>query len=494
MPCEIRFEAVRTETYIYGEGKKWLNLSENFASSYEDYLQKGGSKSSYGVSLSMLEGKDFFSGWICYLPTHQHLPPNGQAYHHRSSSAILHQGFMKDGGFPYQRGLGPRATGITCKPDDSGYIVLTAEGTDVDMVNLRIRRVPPIEQIAIAEEYEESMVMRPEGETPPRPVERWKYLRELVSGEEFASREKLTRWGGMFQFPLGQLSEFGFTPPTSEFMVRFSYQATAVDELPQGIPIVLSFQKEGFTTSEYSTGLDVSKTPCEVEIVKTEKAITFSFPGSDRSPLTLDIRPEHRGITPRVFFRKSTGSVLLVHQLRIQEEPVTMSETDALIFSDGQWTNEKTGEVIPDGTLVQGTRGVFRIEQEDGIGKVVKLIGDGATGQAKYVKLPNGGNAITVSGHPWEYLDELHKEFEESGIKIGEDDVFVFSDGQWKNEKTGDMIPTGTLVAGTGGLFRMEQENDEGKITSLVGGGATGHGKFIRWSVGGNAFSGGSKP
>jgi len=265
-------------------------------------------------------------------------------------------------------------------------------------VNLRIRRVPPVELNEVIEEYEASMTLASEEEEPPQPVERWKYLRELFSGDEFAQREQLTPWLRMFQFPLGQFSEFGFSPPTSEFTVRFSYQATAVDELPQGIPIVLSFEKEGYTSYGYSTGLDVSKTPQEVVIVKTEKAITFSFPDSDRSPLTIDIRPEHRGITPRVFFRKSAGSVLLVHQLRIKEEPITLSESDTLIFTDGQWTNEKTGEVIPDVCLVQGTHGMFRLETlENGEGIITPLIGGGATGQGKYIRWANGGNAITFS-------------------------------------------------------------------------------------------------
>jgi len=83
------------------------------------------------------------------------------------------------------------------------------------------------------------------------------------------------------------------------------------------------------------------------------------------------------------------------------------NDTDALIFSDGQWTNEKTGEVIPDGSFIQGTRGAFRVEQEDGIGKVVKLIGDGSEGQGKYIRFSDGGNKISVSVLPKEILDVL---------------------------------------------------------------------------------------
>ncbi|MCL2623210.1 MAG: tetratricopeptide repeat protein [Planctomycetaceae bacterium] len=174
----------------------------------------------------------------------------------------------------------------------------------------------------------------------------------------------------------------------------------------------------------------------------------------------------------------------------MEKKTLSVTESDTLVFTDGQWTNEKTGEVIPDGCVVQGTQGTFRLEQEDGTGKVVKLSGDGATGQAKYVKLTNGGNAITVSSYPFEYLDELHQEFEKSGVTIGEDDVFVFAGGQWKNETTGDVIPTGTLVAGTGGMFRLETlENGDGTVTPVVGGGAIGHGKYIRWSGGGNGIS-----
>jgi hypothetical protein len=164
-------------------------------------------------------------------------------------------------------------------------------------------------------------------------------------------------------------------------------------------------------------------------------------------------------------------------------------DTDALIFSDGQWTNEKTGEVIPDGSIVQGTHGAFRIEQENGIGKVVKLAGDGATGQAEYIRFSDGGNAIVVSRVPFELLKELEKELKESGLQIGQDDVFVFDNGEWRNEQTGDVIPLGTLVAGTQGIFRLERDNDEGKITPVIGSGAIGHGKYIRWSHGGNAFS-----
>ncbi|MCL2119929.1 MAG: carboxypeptidase regulatory-like domain-containing protein [Planctomycetaceae bacterium] len=161
------------------------------------------------------------------------------------------------------------------------------------------------------------------------------------------------------------------------------------------------------------------------------------------------------------------------------------NEDDALIFTDGEWKNEATSEVIPDGSIVQGTRGTFRLEQENGEGKVIKLAGDGATGQAKYVRLSDGGNAIVVSQLSFELLKEL----KEHGMEIGMDDVFVYDDSGWKNEKTGDVVPVGTLVAGTRGLFRLEQENGEGKVTLLNGGGATGHGSAIRWSHGGNAIS-----
>ncbi len=172
-----------------------------------------------------------------------------------------------------------------------------------------------------------------------------------------------------------------------------------------------------------------------------------------------------------------------------EKQTLTMSDDDALIFSKGQWTNEKTGEVLPGGSIVQGTEGTFRIEQEGEIGKVVKLSGYGTVGDGLYVKFSKGGNKIDVSAFPIEIL----KEFEEHGIVIGQDDVFVYDNGEWKNEKTGDVIPMGNLVAGTRGIFRLEEENGEGKITLLGGAGATGHGKYIRWSHGGNAYSG-SRP
>ncbi|MCL2346860.1 MAG: carboxypeptidase-like regulatory domain-containing protein, partial [Planctomycetaceae bacterium] len=120
---------------------------------------------------------------------------------------------------------------------------------------------------------------------------------------------------------------------------------------------------------------------------------------------------------------------------------IQMSDTDALLFGNGKWTNEKTGNVIPDGSIVQGTQGTFRLEQENGEGKVVRLSGAGASGHAEYVRFSDGGNKIVVSRVSFELQKKLDKEFAESGIRIGMDDVFVFENGEWKNEKTGNVIP-----------------------------------------------------
>ena len=70
-------------------------------------------------------------------------------------------------------------------------------------------------------------------------------------------------------------------------------------------------------------------------------------------------------------------------------------------YSDGKWTDEKTDAVIPDGTIVRETLGEYRLgqeyrlEQEDGVGKIVAL--DGVKAQAKNIRISDAGTKISAS-------------------------------------------------------------------------------------------------
>ena len=159
------------------------------------------------------------------------------------------------------------------------------------------------------------------------------------------------------------------------------------------------------------------------------------------------------------------------------EPTITMDESDQFIFDNGIWMDSKKGKGIPSGTVVQGTRGTFRLEVKDGIGTVVRLTGDGSSGNGRYIEFKNGGNFIGVS-----LFQISQKE------KWRTNDVFIFSEGVWKNELKDKELPAGTVIQGSTGSFRLDVEDEEGYVVNVAGASAMGNGKYIRLSHGGNAI------
>lgn len=160
---------------------------------------------------------------------------------------------------------------------------------------------------------------------------------------------------------------------------------------------------------------------------------------------------------------------------------IVMATDDVLVFDNGQWTNEKTGETIASGTIIAGPRGAVRLHQKDDDAAVELIAGACVSGQGRYIRLFNGGDGIDTR-----YYNSADIE---NSIEMTMDDVFVFQNGQWSNERTGERIMPGVLVRGTRGLLRLNKDGDEGRIEVVSGGGSTGKGKSIRLSDGGNAIS-----
>ncbi len=90
-------------------------------------------------------------------------------------------------------------------------------------------------------------------------------------------------------------------------------------------------------------------------------------------------------------------------------DPTPLADSDVLVF-DGQWKNEKTGADIAAGTVFKGSKGMFRLTVENGLGKVLLLDGSGATGEGKYVRLSDGGQAIGTSMLPRKEILEAQAE------------------------------------------------------------------------------------
>ncbi|MCL2743178.1 MAG: PDZ domain-containing protein [Planctomycetaceae bacterium] len=168
---------------------------------------------------------------------------------------------------------------------------------------------------------------------------------------------------------------------------------------------------------------------------------------------------------------------------------VVISQEDVLIFDKGIWTNKNTGKELPSGTVVQGTDGTFRLDIKEGVGSVVKLTGTGSSGMGKYIEFSKGGNSVSASHLTRDKIDKIL-----NAPIMGDEDVFVFGDGVWKNEKTGKELPAGTLVQGTRGVFRLDKKDEKGQVVLVEGYGAIGSGEYIRLTQGGNGFAGRNTP
>ena len=218
-------------------------------------------------------------------------------------------------------------------------------------------------------------------------------------------------------------------------------------------------------------GLTATLSPTGKTITEHEVFAGENEPGTERSAVSGSATTQPTVIPP-------------------QSPTVTMSKDDVFVFDKGIWTNTKTGKEIPPGTVVQGKRdgtvSTFRLDVDaEGFGSVVRLTGDGSSGRGRYIEFSEEGNSVMVSLLTFDQLEEIKK-----AIIMGDDDVFVFDEGVWKDTKTGREFPPGTLIQGTRGVFRLDKKDDEGQIVLVAGGGAVGHGKYIRWSHGGNTMGG----
>ena len=65
-----------------------------------------------------------------------------------------------------------------------------------------------------------------------------------------------------------------------------------------------------------------------------------------------------------------------------------------------------------------------------------------------------------------------------------EEDVLTFDKGIWTDKQTGNVLPSGTLVQGKNGTFRLDIDETKGfgSVVCLSGTGSQGMGKYIEFS------------
>ena len=77
---------------------------------------------------------------------------------------------------------------------------------------------------------------------------------------------------------------------------------------------------------------------------------------------------------------------------------IPLDAEQVLMYDDGKWTDQATGQEFPFGTHMFNTRGgLLRLEK----GEVVLVYGDGPTAKAGYIELNNGGNGVIASLIPF---------------------------------------------------------------------------------------------
>ena len=143
-----------------------------------------------------------------------------------------------------------------------------------------------------------------------------------------------------------------------------TFMAPSPNETQTGV-----FRFERVPPGEYFTFLQICKAPEDTTTMDTRGTQYFNYQG-----------------TVSIAENQKTAEIQLSRY-------VFMAKDDVIVFGNGKWKDEKTGEEFPAGTTVAGGRIAFQLNVN---GEVERRSGDGTVERVKAVsiRLSNDGNAI----------------------------------------------------------------------------------------------------
>ena len=159
--------------------------------------------------------------------------------------------------------------------------------------------------------------------------------------------------------------------------------------------------------------------------------------------------------------------------------PPILAEDDVLVFADGEWKSEKTGERWPRKTFLSLWGGLLNVTRnQDGTGTVRRTGSQefGISNQGKYIRLSNGGMTCETSNTPFSQSDTR---FDWEGDKnemryLNNIEVLVFESGQWRDEKS-DEVFEGQLLGSLmmnhdkfNGLYVFGHNKEKGRLAQCA--------------------------
>jgi len=159
--------------------------------------------------------------------------------------------------------------------------------------------------------------------------------------------------------------------------------------------------------------------------------------------------------------------------------PPILAEDDVLVFADGTWKSEKTGEHWPHKTFLSLWGSLFSVTRnQDGTGTVRQTGSQefGISNQGKYIRLSNGGMTCETSNTPFSQSDTR---FDWEGDKkemryLNNIEVLVFENGQWRDEKSGEVFEgqlLGSLMMNHdkfNGLYVFGHNKEKGRLAQCA--------------------------